>query len=275
MHAPPRENASVFCVRMSEPISEFRELLEELKDSVVSISVRLSSVEQAVSDTYASGVIRDREEGLEAAAVPLPTVNIPPSAPDPGVEFNRIKSSVAACKLPPELTLQETKQGIRKADQQVFAVISRCARFAETTLKLLCAQDRIDGEAILSVMKAQMRYLQDEYAGIVVSNSFDPTVARFFRSLQRNTSLSPMAMDNLRSAASIASVYRPANTPPQRGGLHGGFQQRYHGYHGTRGFAGTGGDRQDIFAQQSNRGFPHSRGSFRRGDSAASVSQGE
>jgi hypothetical protein len=99
---------------------------------------------------------------------------------------------------------------------------------------------------LFKVLIAHVKFLQEEHAGLVVQSSFDPTVARFFRTLQRGGGMSPMALENLRSAASIAAVYRPQ--APQRGGRGGGFGR------GAGSFAGRG--RGDVFNVQTSRSFP-------------------
>ena len=90
-----------------------------------------------------------------------------------------------------------------------------------------------------------MKYLQDKHAPLIVQGSFDPTVSRYFRFLQRNSSFTPEALGNLRSAATIASAYRL-----QQGRADG------------RG-DGDGG-RRGLFSQQATRGFPATRRFGRR-----------
>jgi hypothetical protein len=81
-------------------------------------------------------------------------------------DFQSIKDSVQKIKLPADLKISESKQGIRREDQQTLAVISRNARYAETTLKLLSTFDdgtsneSVDNKLsqIVKIQQAQIYY---------------------------------------------------------------------------------------------------------------------
>jgi hypothetical protein len=159
------------------------------------------------------------------------------------------------------LYLSESKQGIKKEDLPTVNVLGKVARFAETGLKLLRGEENRQSlfDDLFVVFTAQMKFVQEEYAATVVQSTFDPTVSRFFRSLQRNTGFSPDAMENLRSAAAIASVYRPqyqrggrGNRPPGRAG----------------GYQAFDANRRDVYQMQASRGFPSRRGGQRTAESA-------
>ena len=88
---------------------------------------------------------------------------------------------------------------------------------------------------VLTTTTALIECLQEEAAALIVQGTFDEGVSKFFRSLQRSSTFSPDALDNLRAAASIAAVYRPQQRGRggsgaggfQRGGFHrGGFRRR-------------------------------------------------
>ena len=64
-------------------------------------------------------------------------------------------------------------------------------------------------EDIFCIAYAQMKFLQEEYAALVVNSSFDPNVAKLFRALQKNSGFSQETMEQLKNAATIASAYRP------------------------------------------------------------------
>ena len=76
-------------------------------------------------------------------------------------DYQAIKDSVQRIKLPANLKLNESKQGIRRDDQQTLSVIARTARYTETTLKLLSTYDennsrKEDTEQILTnIIKVQ------------------------------------------------------------------------------------------------------------------------
>ena len=40
-------------------------------------------------------------------------------------------------KLPNDLKLNDSRQGVKRADQQKLNIVSKCARYSETMLKLL------------------------------------------------------------------------------------------------------------------------------------------
>lgn len=56
---------------------------------------------------------------------------------DPQSTFYAIKDAVNHYKLPPDHKLNEQKRGIKRKDQQTLQVLSRSARYVETTFKLL------------------------------------------------------------------------------------------------------------------------------------------
>jgi hypothetical protein len=165
---------------------------------------------------------------------------------------------VQSVKLPADLIVSDGRpQGLQKADQPLFGVIQRNAKFCETTLKLLASAQAGDAsllDNLFTVAHAQVKYLQEELAALVVQSSFDPTVSRFFRSLQRQSGFSPESLENLRSAAAIAAVYKPQRDRRDRGAGAGGFG----GYPGGYGGRGRGGG--DLFQQQTFRNFPTTRG---------------
>ena len=178
---------------------------------------------------------------------------------DVSAEYAAIKASVQSVRLPTELTLPTeagNRQGVKKTDQPLCHVIVRSARYCETAMKVLtqCGATKTDSkfEEVFTILYAHIKYLQEEHASLIVQSTFDPTVSRFFRSLQRGSTFTPEALDHLRSAATIASVYRPSHSQQATRGRGGHF---------TRGPG-------DLYAQQAARGFPHSRG-FRRDVSAS------
>lgn len=167
-------------------------------------------------------------------------------------DFQALKDSLARIKLPPELRLNESRQGIKKADQPVLNVLTRCSRYNETAVRLLSTieagqsitQDTLD--QFMVIFNAQCKYLQDEFAAILVNGQFDSSTSRLFRALQRNTSgLNPESLDSLRTAATLSAAGRPA-----RGS---GSIQQFRG----RGRGSYG--RQDVFQGFAQRQFPNKR----------------
>lgn len=82
-------------------------------------------------------------------------------------------------KLPSELKVNESHQGIQSADQAVYHVLTKCARYAEPSLKLLSTIEpgtKISSETLEQfILRNQVlvQYLQDEYASNLVNNQFD------------------------------------------------------------------------------------------------------
>ena len=169
--------------------------------------------------------------------------------PDSDVQasYASIKASLQSIRLPTELTVSaQSASGLKKGDAQVHALINKCARFIETLFKILKSeQDPYDD--IFTCALAMIQYLQDEQATLQVQNSFDPTVARFFRSLRRGAGFSAEALDDLRSAASIAAAFRPQPQNQPRGGV------------GRSTFVNQN-QNQDYFNRRVNRSFPTQRG---------------
>ena len=170
-----------------------------------------------------------------------------PAVGDASTEYVSVRNKHSTVKLPQELTLPDSgKTGIKRTDQPMMNVISKSAKHIETAFKVLkSADDTNTGqtfEDLFTVLYALMQFLQEEQASLVVNSTFDPTVGRFFRALQRGGSFTPAAIDNLRSAASIAAMYRPSASSTQRGRGRGSsfFNQRGRG---------------DIFHNASSRQF--------------------
>ena len=183
-------------------------------------------------------------------------------------EFQCLKDSLAKQKLPSELKLNESRQGIQRADQGVYAVLSKCARFAETSIKLLstiepgCLVTPELLEELFLVNTAQIKYLQDEYASILVNSQFDTSTSKLFRALQKNTSgLNAGSLETLRSAATIAAAAKPQQARDSRPHTGYGSRGNYRG-----GYRGGHSGRQDVFDRFSRRSF-NNRG--RRTDEAS------
>ena len=163
-------------------------------------------------------------------------------------------------KFAPDLKLNESRQGIKREDQPILNLITKSARYIETTLKILgegvatkspLTNDPLNQISICQV--AHLHYLQDEYATLVAKSRFDPTTLRFFRSLQHHTSgLNPATLKNLQVAASI-SGQRPRPQPN-----HGSNRGCYNSNSRSRGFRGRTGFRPDIFQEFTSSKFPTS-----------------
>ena len=241
---------------MSEADS-FTTLLKEVRDGLSSLSTRVASLEDrntfgGSATGFSRGFSLDHNYGATRAP---PASSDPTSIDTQSVEsdYQRIKASVQSFRLPAELSLQEARQGIKREDIPMFNVLAKSARFSETILKL-CAQatedNQLQAEEVFSVACASIKYLQDEYAALVVNSSFDPNVSKLFRALQKNTGFSQETMEQLKNAATIASAYRPQQSARGRGGRGRGLYRGGGDNRGgrfafpRRGGTGGGGDNQ-------------------------------
>ena len=146
-----------------------------------------------------------------------PTGSVPgASHHDTYKEFESVKDSVARIALPPWLKIHDTQSGIRQEHKATLKVISKCARFTETGIKLLSTFQKEDGKftlseddigALYTTFSAQAYYLQAEYSSLVVKSAFDDETSRLYQSLENNTSaFSRQSLDNIRIAAELAAI---------------------------------------------------------------------
>ena len=189
---------------------------EELKKLLFSISERLSAVEIKLDshvkqgpDSKEDSKKDDKERPVEGAAALSPTEA---AAEDINGEFNAIKNSLMSIRLPADLMLQESREGIKRDDLTTYNILGKSARFVETNLKLLKklqTQNEIDQsflEDYETVNVAHIKYLKDEYTALLVQGSFKEDTAKFFRKLQKGTSpFSDQAIRNLKTAIDITS----------------------------------------------------------------------
>lgn len=117
------------------------------------------------------------------------SLSVPTASVD--AEFQRLRSSVQSVRLPSNLTLQESRQGVKREDLPLFNILAKCARYTETTMKLCARADGDSHEDVFNCMYAIIVYIQDEYTALIVSSTFDPSVSRVFRLLQRNIGFTP------------------------------------------------------------------------------------
>ena len=121
--------------------------------------------------------------------------------------FKEIKRQLAHERLRSDLCLHESRTGISREHQPMFNVLAQNARYVETAFKKLSTVAyrpiQVDDlEDVFAILLAQMRYLQDEYAVLVVSSSSDKDTAKLFRHFRKNTSgLTDEAIEDFRRAA--------------------------------------------------------------------------
>ena len=190
-------------------------------------------------------------------------------------EFDQVKDSVARVSLPQHLKLVDSSAGIKAESKPTLKIISKTARIAETGFKILStltptnsnnsdtrpdsvtvSQDNLG--ALFTLFAAQMQFLQQEYANIVVKNTFDEETSRLFRQFENHTSaFSSSQLANVRVAAELAAVSSRQNRRrgrEDRGSFSGGFQR------GTTAFRRNFSRRPGIYYPATpNPGFPNNR----------------
>ena len=148
----------------------------------------------------------------------------------------------------------------------MFNVVQKCARYAETSLKILSTlpEGRQDINDLIVTQTAMIKYLTDEVCAILVSGSFKPDsgVGKAFRMLQRNTAFADSSnIAVLRDAAQIAPALPISQNRSFDGGFRGGFRGGYRGYRGQnyrgRGFSNFSG--RGFNNWQNNNSFPPRR----------------
>lgn len=164
--------------------------------------------------------------------------------------FTAVQDSVNRITIDPELKLKFSAQGIKKEHRPTYDVITKSAKYPETTLKILSTLtpgEPLTEETLAKlfvVQEAQVKWLQDELANVIVSSEFDGNsrTARWFKVMQKNSSVfTPAALENLRSAASIGAI-APEPRPAGRGarfgyrsrGSYGQFRGGHRGQRGQR-----------------------------------------
>jgi len=140
-HSRVRARFCVFC-----------KMEQKLYDFIKSIDKRLSALELKVVDVNSNHIARDLSAQSEHSA-PVqsePSVlhddHVVPSLASAGAtggsqdiqgDFQALKDSLSRIKLPSDLKLNESRQGIQRQDQPVFNVLCKCSRYNETLVKLL------------------------------------------------------------------------------------------------------------------------------------------
>ena len=180
---------------------------------------RDASHESASGFEFPSGSARPREEGQGQHSVRVPRTeinnNINHMDSDAQQEFVIIKDSLSKVRLPKELKVEDSRQGVRRGEQGRIVTIGKCARYAETSLKLLSTinEDHVtagDLNDLIVINVAMLRYLQEEHSLVHVNGSFGDGVERIYRNFRRNTSVFPPdAIEALQAAVSMdAATFR-------------------------------------------------------------------
>ena len=132
-------------------------------------------------------------------------------------DFDRVKDCLAKVTLPSNLKVQDSTAWIKQDGKAALRIISKSARFAETSLKqlsVISARQQEDKTVVVSneelaalftISAAQIRFLQSEFASLVVRNTFDEETSRLFKSFENHASaFNSSSLQNLRIAADLA-----------------------------------------------------------------------
>lgn len=181
-------------------------------------------------------------------------------------QFNGIRASVDKVILPPYLKLHDSRSGVKRDDQQALNVISKCGRYTETALKILSQvkdDESFDVKPLITTLTANINYLQEEYATLLVKGRFDDQTAQLFRSLQKgNSGFDSRSINNVRIAAELSSIPRGYSRPQ-----HFGNRPQGRGYNPRGGFGGYSGPprgyyndrRGDVYGQLQGSRFRNPR----------------
>ncbi len=146
--------------------------------------------------------------------------------------FRAVHDSWSRVRLPDDLVFTAQRQGINKEGQEAASVIQASARYVETALKLTGSvhSDVTGGQVsdnttrkledlTLSLVTC-MRFLQEDYASLVMGGVYGSCTKHLFRSLGSNASAwsNQEILAHVKTAADLAAI-KPEET--QRPGFHG------------------------------------------------------
>ena len=245
------------------------ERLDSINSTVLALSDRVSKIElRTPVDVGADPppVVDDQQDRQDGGATGDNDVSVSPYydsvrvSTDIQRDFESLKDSLNRVPLPKDYKINDSARGIGKDNKSTLTVLSKCARFAETGLKVfvtlqpisedeqLITLQKNDVQKLFTVLAAQANFLQGEYASLVVKATFDEETSRLFRSFENNTgAFSNQSLQNIRLAAELASH----SSQRSRGRGRGNWTPN----RGYRGFRGA--HRGDFH----NRDF-HNRGFF-------------
>lgn len=148
--------------------------LESIETLLQTLTDRLSAVEERLTTIP----VQDSEVTPEQEGSPGDIQAVSSGHPqdiDHQGEFNAIRDSVQAIRLPSDLKLNDNRAGIKRVDQPLANVVSKSAKFVETSLKLLSSVDgrqvsQEDIHKLYSVLVAHIRFLQAEQSSYLAHN---------------------------------------------------------------------------------------------------------
>lgn len=181
--------------------------------------------------------------------------------------FRIIQDSVTRSRLPPDLKLHDSG-GVKRRSQPMYNIIRKCARYTETVLKLVShiqiePANHTSSRALQDIhtcLVAEIKFLQEEYTGIIVQGSFGEEAGDIYHNLQKNTSV--FTEDRLPLVKTAVELAHIRQQQPVRGAQGQGFYggrgqsrgrgQRYHSYNPGNSFNNRGRG-QDVYSNMASR----------------------
>ncbi|GFR62032.1 hypothetical protein ElyMa_003573000 [Elysia marginata] len=172
---------------------------------------RFRSTDDTVSDT-----VRSRAPlAFNSPGSISPTEQI--GAADIQRDFERIRDSLIRIPVPTGLKVNDSSVGIKQECRPALKILSKCARYGETGLKILSQiadepgetinVKKSDLDSIFVTLAAEVNFLQSEFAALVVKSTFNEDTSRIFRSFENNQgSFSEASLQNVRVGAELAAA---------------------------------------------------------------------
>ena len=258
-----------------EDIQKILEKLSNLQLSVNSINQRvdrLESQEEEVSfPTHSQNV--DPTVGEPTSdhirSNSQPTILGPSAASSSTVadiqrDFERVRDSLQRTPVPDGYRVHDSAVGIKQECKQSLRLLSKCARYAETSLKIVnnvsVTNNTVnisEGElnCLFTCLAAQINYLQNEFTSLVVKSTFDEETARIFKQFENNSStFSDNSLRNIRVAAELStlSTRQARRGNPTRGRNGRGNFRSYRGWRSD--FAGRNFNARPPINRPENEG---------------------
>ncbi|GFO30047.1 reverse transcriptase [Plakobranchus ocellatus] len=234
--------AESFCGIMSEEITP---VLKSIKETLIKLETRISVLEtdkesesrpvqpNATEGGFATDSTWTRFRSTDDTVGPSDTVrsraplaSVPPGSISPTEQFGaadiqrdfeRIRDSLVRIPVPTGLKVSDSSVGIKQECRPTLKILSNCARYGETGLKILSQiadepgetinVKKSDLDSIFVTLAAEVNFLQSEFAALVVKSTFNEDTSRIFRSFENNQgSFSETSLQNVRVAAELAAA---------------------------------------------------------------------
>ena len=96
-------------------------------------------------------------------------------------DYERVKESVCRISIPNQYKVQDSATGVKQDCKPVLKVVTKCARVAETGMKIMSQMpdnhgdvvsiNKSDLEKLFIVFNAQCEYLKSEYASLEIKSN--------------------------------------------------------------------------------------------------------